>query len=43
MIIVIWAITIMFGLISLFTSNIAPLIAALILAVMGTLAERFYK
>jgi hypothetical protein len=39
----IWIIVIVFAGISLFTSNPAPLIAGLILAGIGMLAERIYK
>jgi len=39
----IWAVVILFSVISLVTSNPAPLIAGLILAAIGIGIERFYR
>jgi hypothetical protein len=39
----IWTVVILFSVISLVTSNPAPLIAGLILAAIGISIERFYR
>jgi hypothetical protein len=39
----VWAVVILFSLISLFTANPAPLMAGLILAFIGIFVERFYR